>query len=150
MATRSSMPPTSSSEQQPTDSVDHQVIDISNRVPDKAIRIERDYSQGNGITRFSNEYPLLLAGRFQHTIDGINHLLEEAERVSWRVVFDNVMECLTIYTWPIFFRTHYQQCIQRLLTFIHNENETLYHQHGISISNPIRCAYLFLEFKMYN
>ncbi|KAI7849590.1 hypothetical protein BDC45DRAFT_448459, partial [Circinella umbellata] len=74
--------------------------------------------------------------------------LEEAEQVSWKVVFDNVMECLTIYTWPILFSTHYQLCIRRLLKFIETENETLYHQHGISISNPIRCAYLFVSNKL--
>ncbi|KAI9494953.1 Golgin subfamily A member 7/ERF4 family-domain-containing protein [Zychaea mexicana] len=153
MATRSSMPPTSSPERH--DSVDHQVIDISRRVPDKAIRVDRDYSRGDGITRFATDYPPLLAGRisseqFQHTIDGINRLLEEAERVSWNAVFDNVMECLTIYTWPIFFSTHYQRCIRRLLAFIQSENESLYHQHDVSISNPIRCACLFLELKVYD
>ena len=71
MATRSSMPPPTSSstqqqeqeQQQQKHSVDHQVIDISKRVPDKAIRINRDYSRGDGITRFSTDYPPILAGR---------------------------------------------------------------------------------------
>ncbi|KAI8146557.1 Golgin subfamily A member 7/ERF4 family-domain-containing protein [Fennellomyces sp. T-0311] len=146
MATRSSMPPAVSEH----DSVNHQTIEISRRVPDKSIRVDRDYSRGDGITRFSTDYPPLLAGRitpeqFQHTIDGINQLLEDAERVSWNAVFDNVMECITIYTWPILFSTHYQRCIRRLLDFIQHENEILYHQHGVSISNPVRCAYLFVS-----
>ncbi|RCH86582.1 hypothetical protein CU098_009906, partial [Rhizopus stolonifer] len=41
----------------------HQAITIQNRVPVKAIRIERDYSLGDGITRFSTEYPVELTGK---------------------------------------------------------------------------------------
>jgi hypothetical protein len=41
----------------------HQVIDISTRVPTKSIRIERNYSLGDGITRFNTEYPIELTGR---------------------------------------------------------------------------------------
>lgn len=33
----------------------------------------------------------------------------DAERVSWLTVFDNIMEILTIYTWPILFSNHYQR-----------------------------------------
>ena len=34
--------------------------------------------------------------------------MHNAERLS-NNVFDNVMEILTIYLWPIFFSTHYQR-----------------------------------------
>ncbi|CDS05089.1 hypothetical protein LRAMOSA07618 [Lichtheimia ramosa] len=165
MATRSSMSPTftsfPSSNNNNNDNtignqaVEHCSIDITRRIPQRAIRVERDYSRGDGITQFSTAYPPQLAGKitieqFQHTIQSINKLLMDAERVSWLTVFDNIMEILTIYTWPILFSNHYQRCIRRVLQFIESENENLYHQHGLSISNPVRFAFLFLEFKVYD
>ncbi|KAJ8652833.1 hypothetical protein O0I10_011507 [Lichtheimia ornata] len=160
MATRSSMSPSFASfppnnNNIGNQAVDHYSIDITRRIPQRAIRVERDYTRGDGITQFSTAYPPQLAGKitieqFQHTIQGINKLLMDAERVSWLTVFDNIMEILTIYTWPIFFSNHYQRCIRRVLQFIESENENLYHQHGLSISNPVRFAFLFLEFKVYD
>lgn len=38
-------------------------IDIKQRVPVKSIRVERDYSLGDGITRFRTEYPVELDGK---------------------------------------------------------------------------------------
>lgn len=38
-------------------------ISIKQRVPVKAIRIERDYSLGDGITRFQTEFPMELTGK---------------------------------------------------------------------------------------
>lgn len=38
-------------------------ITIKQRVPVKSIRIERDYSKADGITRFSTEYPTELEGK---------------------------------------------------------------------------------------
>lgn len=35
--------------------------------------------------------------------------MDYADRLSWRVVFENIMETLSIYLWPIFFSTHYQR-----------------------------------------
>lgn len=41
----------------------HEIISIQNRVPVKSIRVERDYSLGDGITRFSTQYPVELEGK---------------------------------------------------------------------------------------
>ena len=45
------------------DGSEHESISIKNRVPIKSIRIERDYTLGDGITRFYTEYPKDLEGR---------------------------------------------------------------------------------------
>ncbi|RCH82505.1 Golgin sub A member 7, partial [Rhizopus stolonifer] len=87
---------------------------MKNKVPLKTIRIERDYSLGDGIVRFFTEFPEDLQGRitpeeFLHTIQEINTRMDYADRISWRVIFENVMETLTIYIWPVFFSTHYQR-----------------------------------------
>lgn len=46
--------------------------------------------------------------QFVHTIETINAIMQRAEKISLNI-FDNVMECLTIYTWPMLFPTHYQR-----------------------------------------
>ncbi|KAG1173719.1 hypothetical protein G6F70_005635 [Rhizopus microsporus] len=109
---------------------EHEVISIKNRVPIKSIRIERDYSLGDGITRFYTNYPEDLQGRitpeqFKHTIEEVNRMMDYADRLSWKVILENIMETLTIYLWPVLFSTHYQRAIDRLHTFIDSENQNL-------------------------
>ncbi|CDH60195.1 predicted protein [Lichtheimia corymbifera JMRC:FSU:9682] len=130
------------------------MIDMARPWPTRTIRIERDYSRGDGVTRFSTEFPIELHGKitanqFQHTMDTINTIMDRAEKVSLNV-FDNIMECLTIYIWPMLVTTHYQKCIKQLANFIDSENELLYHAKGLSISDPVRCAFLFLEIRIYD
>ncbi|KAI9495408.1 Golgin subfamily A member 7/ERF4 family-domain-containing protein [Zychaea mexicana] len=132
----------------------HETIEMAQRVPSKAVRIERDYSRGDGVTRFCTEFPPELSGRIDanqlcHTIEKMNAMLENAEKISLNV-FDNIMECLTLYIWPVFFSTHYLRSIKQLMQFIDAENERLYHPQGISIANPVRHAFLFIEIRLYD
>ncbi|KAI9306029.1 Golgin subfamily A member 7/ERF4 family-domain-containing protein [Cunninghamella echinulata] len=133
----------------------HVSIDIKQQVPLKAIRIERDYSKGDGITQFSTEYPLSLEGKitleqFRHTVNTINKLLYSAERLSWSAFFFNMMEILTIYLWPIFFSSHYQKTIYELLDFIDKENKQVYQKEQLLICNPVKTAFLFLEIQVFD
>ncbi|KAG0165333.1 hypothetical protein DFQ30_008606 [Apophysomyces sp. BC1015] len=149
MATRSSLPQHRSS-----DAESHQTIDMSQRAIVQVIRIERDYSQGDGITRFVTIVPEELDDRISHaqvvrTVETINSMLQQAEKLSLRTAFDNIMECLTIYTWPLIVPSYYQQSIKRLLSFIDSENKTIYNAQGLEISNPVKAAFLFLEIKVF-
>ncbi|GAB5590795.1 hypothetical protein Unana1_05695 [Umbelopsis nana] len=119
--------------------------------PTTFIRVERDYSLGDGITKFSLEYPPELEGKIteeqlRYTVTTINAIMYNAERLS-NNVFDNVMEILTIYLWPMFFSTHYQRAVKRLLRFIEDENKSVYNKQGLTIANPIKSAFLFLELR---
>ncbi|CAM0138447.1 hypothetical protein VKS41_007060 [Umbelopsis sp. WA50703] len=119
--------------------------------PTAFIRVERDYAKGDGITKFSLDYPSELEGRItesqlRHTVTTINDILYNAERLS-NNVFDNVMEIVTIYLWPVVFSTNYQRCIKRLLQFIEDENANVYNKQGLTIANPVRNAFLFLELR---
>lgn len=78
MATRSSMSPSFASfppnnnnndnNNIGNQAVDHYSIDITRRIPQRAIRVERDYTRGDGITQFSTAYPPQLAGKVTKTI----------------------------------------------------------------------------------
>ncbi|KAI9027209.1 Golgin subfamily A member 7/ERF4 family-domain-containing protein [Phycomyces nitens] len=131
------------------------VIRLSDRVPTGTIRVERDYSKGDGITQFATTLPLGLEGRiepelFQSTIKGINEIMSEAEAISFHNVLDNVMECLTVYTWPLIFGSKYQKSIKRLQSYLQSENQKVYHLRDLSITNPVPCAFLFLEIKTFD
>ncbi|KAI7891484.1 Golgin subfamily A member 7/ERF4 [Mucor mucedo] len=130
-------------------------ITIKQRVPVKSIRIERDYSKADGITRFSTEYPAELEGKisvqeFAHTINEINKYMDYADRISWRIVLENIMEILTIYISPIFISTHYQRAVRQLLLFIESENSNIYYPQSLSISDPVKAAFLFIEINYYD
>ncbi|KAI8327834.1 hypothetical protein BD560DRAFT_342624 [Blakeslea trispora] len=75
--------------------------------------------------------------------------MDYADRLSWRIVLENLLETLTIYLWPVFFSTHYQRAVKRLLLFIESENTSLYHSQALSISNPVKSAFLFVEINFY-
>ncbi|ORY98216.1 Golgin subfamily A member 7/ERF4 [Syncephalastrum racemosum] len=83
------------------------------------------------------------ADELQATVETINEKLHHAEKLSLNI-FDNVMECLTIYTWPMLFSTHYQRALKRMLHFIETENQR-YQAEGVYISDPVRSAFLFVS-----
>lgn len=39
--------------------------------------------------------------------------MDYADRLSWKVILENIMETLTIYLWPVLFSTHYQRVKKR-------------------------------------
>lgn len=75
--------------------------------------------------------------------------MDYADRISWRIVLENIMEILTIYISPIFLSTHYQRAVKKLLLFIESENSDIYYPQTLSISDPVKAAFLFVSFYMY-
>jgi hypothetical protein len=59
------------------------IISIKQRAPVKSIRIERDYSLGDGITRFQTEYPIELTGKVKK------------KKISCTSSSTNIAVCLT-------------------------------------------------------
>lgn len=86
---------------------------------------------------------------FAHTINEINKLMDYADRISWRIVLENIMEILTIYISPIFFSTHYQRAVRQLLSFIESQNSKTYYPQSLSISDPVKAAFLFVSSCIY-
>lgn len=86
---------------------------------------------------------------FTHTINEINKYMDYADRITWRIVLENIMEILTIYISPIFISTHYQRAVKRLLSFIESENSKIYYPQSLSISDPVKAAFLFVSICMY-
>ncbi|CAO3597608.1 unnamed protein product [Absidia cylindrospora] len=103
----------------------------------------------------SLKLPISLQGKitpeqFEHTITTIKTMLESAERLSWSGVLYNTLEILTIYLWPLFFNSHYHKMIHQLLAFIDKENREVYQQQKLSICNPVKAAFLFIEIQVFD
>ncbi|KAI8344656.1 Golgin subfamily A member 7/ERF4 family-domain-containing protein [Chlamydoabsidia padenii] len=121
----------------------------------KILRIERDYSKGDGITQFCTDYPNALQGKitlaqYEHTINTINTLLLHAERLSWLGALYNLLEILTLYLLPLCVSSHYQKTIHRLLAFINKENRQVYQDHRLLIGNPVKTAFLYIEIQIFD
>ncbi|OZJ06398.1 hypothetical protein BZG36_00667 [Bifiguratus adelaidae] len=122
------------------------------KLPPKLIRIQRDYSRGDGITRYVDDIPYSLRGKvsiddFRATIRQLNVLFEEAQSLSstW---LDNVLEILTIYLWTAFVKTRAQKAMDKVYAYIAEQNKKVYHPAGLHISDPATCAFLYLEIEV--
>ncbi|KAK9765286.1 hypothetical protein K7432_006515 [Basidiobolus ranarum] len=116
------------------------------------IRVERDYSKGEGC-QFSQEYPSELNDKitvetFRNTITQINGILRKAEYSWFRNSLDNIISCLSLYTYPLCFGSFYQKCMKELNQLIASENSELYLPAGLHIQDPRRTAFLFLEIEI--
>lgn len=95
-------------------------IELSTQTEKKLVRIERDYSDGE-LCQFEPIFPMELDGRvnpqdFSKTIAHLNSLLQKAHK-PLNSVFDNMLECLTLYMSSLFYKSHYKRvCIAGLIT----------------------------------
>ncbi|KAK9728779.1 Golgin subfamily A member 7, variant 2 [Basidiobolus ranarum] len=114
------------------------------------LRIERDYTIGEGC-QFSMEYPPELMEKvslpqFQESISKLNSILYRAE-CSWiRHSLDHLIECLTLYTYPLCFGSYYHKCMREFDQAIEVENDRVYAPVGLKLWNPRRCAYHYVSF----
>ncbi|ORX96826.1 hypothetical protein K493DRAFT_216806, partial [Basidiobolus meristosporus CBS 931.73] len=114
------------------------------------IRIERDYSKGE-LCQFSLMYPVELSDKispenFKASMTRLNEILFLAESSWLRNSMENVISCLTLYTFTHCFGTFYQKCMQRFNEAVASENANLYGPAGLYLRDPRRTAFLFVSF----
>lgn len=63
MTSSTHTPPTTTVIKPTPPAITHTSIDLTQQVSSKAIRIERDYSKGDGITKFCTDLPVSLEGK---------------------------------------------------------------------------------------
>ena len=104
------------------------------------IFVQRDYSEGLGV-RFEKKYPRELSQyidepRFIETIETINSLFKEAEDISCTTFCESCCSCLTFYLLYLCIDTHYEKCLQRVATFVNDQNEKVYIPRGLHLTDP--------------
>ncbi|XP_028391634.1 golgin subfamily A member 7-like isoform X2 [Dendronephthya gigantea] len=103
--------------------------------------VQRDYSRGTNC-RFMTEMPVELNGKideqaFQHTIQGINEIMDDAEKIGPASYFENCLGCLTGYLSLLCFETHYNKCLKRLSEYINQQNTNVFVPLGLMLTNPM-------------
>ena len=102
--------------------------------------VQRDYSRGTNC-RFITEMPVELQGKiedqtFVHTVQGINEIMDDAERIGFASYFENCLGCLTGYLSLLCFETHYNKCLKRLTEYVNQQNSDVFVPRGLMIINP--------------
>ncbi|KFH62994.1 hypothetical protein MVEG_11032 [Podila verticillata NRRL 6337] len=123
-------------------------------VPRCIVRIDRDHDAGDEATRFEVElFPVEFVERvtraeFKATVNGINEYMRVAEE-SILNCLDTLLDCLTAYTAKHCCGTHYQRALRKMETFIHHENERVYHPARIHLRDPQKVGMIYLEFEVF-
>jgi len=123
--------------------------EVEGEVSVTEIIIERDYSFGT-MTRFDKTFPPQLASRipqedFEQTIDHINELFEEAEKMTCASCFESFCGCATFFTLYLCFEGRYSKVLKKLDTFLESENDSVYKREGLMWLNPLSNGFLYLQ-----
>ncbi|KAJ9474013.1 Ras modification protein ERF4 [Pseudozyma hubeiensis] len=121
-------------------------------LPKEIVRIERDYSSGE-LPQFHSSFPLELEGRispttFSEIINDINSLLVSAHNPT-RLWIDNSIAILTFYISTLLVKGHYQRTMEELDRIISKYNEETLHPVGLSLVDPRKTAFLFIELEYF-
>lgn len=120
----------------------------------RKIFVQRDYSEGTSV-KFQTKFPQELEGLisrqcFEHTINTLNTIYVEAEKVSSQTYCEGCMACLTAYLVYMCIETHYEKCLKRIGAFIEDQNETIWLPKGLYITDPIERGLRVIEISVIN
>ncbi|KAL6738841.1 hypothetical protein Aduo_012343 [Ancylostoma duodenale] len=115
----------------------------------KAIRLEscrkvfipRDYAHGLNV-HFETQFPLVFRGKisertWETTIDTINSIFAEAEKVCFATILETILGCITCYCSRLVADTIYQKKMLKLSEFLDRENQETYNPAGFHILSPM-------------
>ncbi|KAJ1965496.1 Golgin sub A member 7 [Dipsacomyces acuminosporus] len=116
------------------------------------IRIERDYSSGDA-RQFALEFPEQLRGkideqRFKRFVRRVNGMLAEAEGATLRNVLEGILAYATLYISTLFIKPNFGRTVNRISSFIAEENEALFKPAGFTVIDPKQTAFMFIEIIM--
>uniref|UniRef100_A0A7I4YIJ4 Ras modification protein ERF4 n=1 Tax=Haemonchus contortus TaxID=6289 RepID=A0A7I4YIJ4_HAECO len=115
----------------------------------KAIRLEscrkifvpRDYSFGLDV-HFETQFPMAFRGKisestWENTIQTINSIFADAEKVCFATILETVLGCATCYCSRLVSDTIYQKKMKKLNEFLNLENQQTYNPAGFHILSPM-------------
>nr|CAG4645940.1 EOG090X0IRX [Lynceus sp. MCZ IZ 141354] len=111
--------------------------------------IQRDYSEGTHV-KFSNRFPPELEEKiekekFEYTINMINEVYNEAEKMTCSAYCEGCFACLTGYLLYCCTETHYEKCLKKASKFIIEQNERIYVPRGLLIIDPLERGLRVIE-----
>ncbi|KAF0035176.1 hypothetical protein F2P81_012934 [Scophthalmus maximus] len=75
--------------------------------------------------------------QFEETIQTLNNLYAEAEKLGGKSYLEGCLACLTAYTIFLCMETHYEKMLKKIARFIKDQNEKIYAPRGLLLTDPI-------------
>ncbi|CAL4067452.1 unnamed protein product, partial [Meganyctiphanes norvegica] len=116
--------------------------------------IQRDYSEGTSV-KFQIKFPQELEGKieksvFENTINDINGMYLEAEKMSCSRYCEGCLGCLTAYLVFFCMETHYEQMMKKVTKYVNEQNERVWVPRGLLLTNPIERGLRVIEISILN
>ncbi|KAF4108257.1 hypothetical protein G5714_011016 [Onychostoma macrolepis] len=91
----------------------HSLQDLRQAAVASKVFVQRDYTSGT-ICKFQTKFPAELESRidkqqFEETVQTLNNLYAEAEKLGGRSYLEGCLACLTAYTIFLCMETHYEK-----------------------------------------
>ncbi|XP_031563041.1 golgin subfamily A member 7-like [Actinia tenebrosa] len=111
--------------------------------------LQRDYSRGTAC-RFLTKFPPELKNKidqetFEETINKINAIMDEAEKVGTRSYIEGCLGCLTAYLIYSCMVTQYDKMLGHLSDYITEQNQNVYVPRGLMITHPMERGLRVIE-----
>ncbi|KAM4582961.1 golgin subfamily A member 7-like [Fundulus diaphanus] len=131
----------------------HSLQDLQQPAVSSKVFIHRDYSTGT-ICKFQTKFPSELESRldrqqFEETMQGLNNLYAEAEKLGGMSYLESCLACLTAYTIYFCMETHYEKVLKKIATYIMDQNEKIYAPRGLLLTDPIERGLRVVEITIF-
>ncbi|XP_054640205.1 golgin subfamily A member 7-like isoform X1 [Dunckerocampus dactyliophorus] len=131
----------------------HSLHELQKPVVASKVFIQRDYSSGT-ICRFQSKFPSELESRldkqhFEETIQTLNILYSEAEKIGGKSYMEGILACLTAYTLFLCVETHYEKVLRKVSRYIKDQNEQIYAPRGLLLIDPIERGLRVVEITIF-
>ncbi|KAA0703860.1 Golgin subfamily A member 7 [Triplophysa tibetana] len=131
----------------------HSLQDLRQAAVASKVFVQRDYTSGT-ICRFQTKFPAEMEGRidkqqFEETMQTLNNLFAEAEKLGGRSYLEGCLACLTAYTIFLCMETHYEKVLKKIAKYIQEQNEKIYAPLGLLLTDPIERGLRVVSFSTW-
>ncbi|XP_056274371.1 golgin subfamily A member 7-like isoform X2 [Pseudoliparis swirei] len=103
--------------------------------------IQRDYTNGT-VCQFQTKFPFELESRidkqqFEETVQTLNNLYAEAEKLGSQSYIEGCLACLTAYIIFLCMETHYEKVLKKIAKYIQEQNDKIYAPRGLLLTDPV-------------
>uniref|UniRef100_A0A3P9MU76 Golgin subfamily A member 7 n=1 Tax=Poecilia reticulata TaxID=8081 RepID=A0A3P9MU76_POERE len=131
----------------------HSLQDLQQPAVSSKVFVQRDYSSGT-ICKFQTKFPSELESRmdkqqFEETMQTLNNLYAEAEKIGGKSYLEGFLACLTAYTIFLCMETHYEKVLKKIARYIKDQNEKIYAPRGLLLTDPIERGLRVVEITIF-
>ncbi|XP_077428654.1 golgin subfamily A member 7-like [Vanacampus margaritifer] len=131
----------------------HSLQELQQPVVSTKVFIQRDYSSGT-LCKFQNKFPAELESRidrqhFEETVQTLNNLYAEAEKLGGKSYLEGCLACLTAYTIFLCMETQYEKVLKKVAKYIKDQNEKVYIPRSLLLTDPIERGLRVVEITVF-